>query len=304
MKIGFIGLGKMGKNMVLRIAKAGKKVVAYNRHPEPVKEVMKAGAEGAFSLKEFVSKLDSPKIVWVMVTSSAVDEIFEELVPLLSKGDIIVDGGNSNYHLTLARNEMLKKKGINFMDAGVSGGLVAAKLGYCIMAGGDKEVFKKVEPFIKAASVSEGYLHTGPVGSGHYVKMIHNAIEYGMMQAIGEGFELLEKGPYKDLDYHKISHLWNNGSIVRGLLMEMTESAFSKDSKLSKISGYIADNGEGKWAVQEAMDFNVPFAVNSFALFERYRSRENDTMSDKLVAAIRDEFGGHGVKSKGKGKKD
>ncbi len=300
LKIGFVGLGKMGKHMVLRLLKNKYEVVAFNRSPEPTKELVKEGAIGAFTLKEVVDKLkgEKQKVIWMMVPQIAVDGVLDELLPMLSKGDLIIDGGNSNYNLTVARSLRLKKLGIKFMDIGVSGGLVASKIGYCMMIGGDKQDFATIETAVKTMCVPDGYLHVGPNGSGHYVKMVHNAIEYGMMQAMGEGFELLDKGPYSDLDYKKISHLWNNGSIVRGFLMEMAESAFSKDAKLSKISGFIEDTGEGRWATEEALKFNVPFTVNSYALFARYISRQKDPISNKLIAALRDEFGGHGTKKK------
>lgn len=298
MDIGFIGLGKMGKNMVLMLTRKGHKVVAYNRSPQSVEEVAKEGAVAAYTLRELCEKLPTPRTIWMMVPSSNVDSVMNELLPLMSKGDLLIDGGNSNYRITLKRKELIESFGIRFMDAGVSGGLVAAKLGYCIMMGGNRLDFEKIEPIVKDMCVDEGYLFCGSHGSGHFVKMTHNAIEYGMMQAIGEGFELLEKGPYKELDFHKISHLWNHGSIIRGFLMEMTENAFSKDPRLDSISGHIEDTGEGMWAIQEAMEFKVPFAVNTQALFERYRSRNLNPLSNRVVAAQRDEFGGHGVKKR------
>jgi 6-phosphogluconate dehydrogenase len=298
MRIGFVGLGKMGKWMVRRLIKNGHEVVAYNRSKGPIEEVMADGAIGAYTLQELTQKFEGRKIIWLMVPNANVESVLKELLPLMGKGDILIDGGNSNYHKTLARHEEISKLGIHFMDIGVSGGLVASKLGYCMMIGGDKQIFQELEPAIKSMCVEDGYLHVGPIGAGHFVKMTHNAIEYGMMQAIGEGFELLEKSPYKDLDFAKIAHLWNHGSIIRGFLMEMIENAFQKDGRLDKIRGFIDDNGEGKWAAEEALNFRVPFTVNTFALYERYRSRSDNTMSDKVVAAIRDEFGGHGVKTK------
>jgi 6-phosphogluconate dehydrogenase len=296
MRIGFVGLGKMGKGMTRFLLKNGHEVVAYNRSKAPIEELMKDGAIGAFTLQELTQKFEGQKIIWLMVPNANVESVLNELLPLMSKGDILIDGGNSNYRKTVARHEQISKLGIHFMDIGVSGGLVASKIGYCMMIGGDKGDFAVIEPAIKAMCVEDGYLHAGPIGAGHFVKMTHNAIEYGMMQAIGEGFELLEKGPYKELDFPKIAHLWNHGSIIRGLLMEMIENALKKDPRLTNMTGYIADNGEGKWATQEALEFGVPFTVNTFALFERYRSRSHDTIADKVVAAIRDEFGGHGVK--------
>jgi 6-phosphogluconate dehydrogenase len=298
MKIAFIGLGKMGKHMVKRLLKNNHEVIAYNRSRAPTEEVMAEGAIGAFTLSEVVQKFEGRKIIWIMVPNANVESVLTELTPLLTKGDILIDGGNSNYHLDVTRSERFAKLGIHYLDIGVSGGLVASKIGYCMMIGGPKEIFVELEPAIKAMCVEDGYLYAGPSGAGHFVKMTHNAIEYGMMQAIAEGFELLEKGPYKELDFPKIAHLWNHGSIIRSFLMEMAENAFIKDSRLDKISGHIEDTGEGMWATQEAMQFKVPFTVNTFALFERYRSREDNTIADRLVAAIRDEFGGHGTKQK------
>lgn len=297
MKIGFIGLGKMGKNMVLRLAKKHK-VVAYNRSTQPIKEVMKKGATGAFTIEELFKKLPKQKIIWLMVPASVVEKMIEKILPYLSKNDIVIDGGNSNYHDTLKREKMFKKKQINFLDVGVSGGLVAAKTGYCIMVGGEQKIFNKLKPIFSDLTVKDGFVYTGPSGSGHYVKMVHNAIEYGIMQSIGEGFELLEQGHYKNLNLKDIASVWNNGSIIRSFLMELTENALKKDSRLKNVKGYIEDTGEGRWSIEEALKQNVPFNSIASSMFTRYRSRQKDPFSAKLIAALRNEFGGHKIRKK------
>ncbi len=300
MEIGFIGLGRMGKNLTLRLLSKKHKVVAYNRSPEPVKEVEKAGAKGAYSLEEFFKQLKSPRIVWVMLPSGQVTEENLNLIKQhMSKGDILIEGGNSNYKDSVRRASEFEKLGIPYLDVGTSGGVVAAKVGYCIMAGGDKKAFEAAEPIFKALAMENGYAYIGPSGSGHYVKMVHNAIEYGMMQAIGEGFELLQKCQYsKDIDLKKITSLWNHGSIVRSFLMEMMENALSKDARLDKIEGYCEDSGEGRWAIQEAIDKDVAFSVITESLYARFASRQKDRFYAKALAAMRNEFGGHSVKSK------
>ena len=296
MELGIIGLGRMGYNMALRLKEGDHKIVAFNRTKEKVDEIAKKGVTPAYSLKELAEKLEKPRIVWLMVPHKVVDSMLEELESVLEKGDIIVDGGNSNFNETVKRGEEMEKKGFIYMDAGVSGGTAAAKTGYCIMVGGNKEAYKKMVPALKSMATTNGYEYIGPRGSGHYVKMVHNAIEYGIMEAMGEGFHLLEKGPYKDLNMLKIARLWNNGSIIRSFLMEMAVNAFEHHPELKDVPGHIDDTGEGRWAVETAMKHSVPFTVNTQALFSRYRSREKETLSNKLVAALRDEFGGHGFK--------
>jgi 6-phosphogluconate dehydrogenase len=302
MELGIIGLGKMGFNMAARLLKEGHSIIAYNRTQEKVKELEKLGAKGAKTPEKLIEALtgnNEKKVIWLMVPQNVVDEMIEKILPNLEEGDILIDGGNSNFNLSRARYEKLKKKGISFMDIGVSGGLVASKLGYCMMAGGDKDSYETIEPLLKSMCVENGYGYMGPAGSGHFVKMVHNAIEYGMMEAIGEGFALLEKGPYADLNMKSIANVWSNGSIIRGFLMDMTKNAFEHNgNKLEKVPGFINDTGEGMWAVEEAMKHKVPFTINSHALFARYRSRESEPTANKLVAAIRDEFGGHGVGKK------
>ncbi len=302
MKIGFIGLGKMGRNMVVRLVQRNHKVIAHNRSTEPIKEVAKKGVIPAFTLDELFIKLKSEKwkIVWIMLPAGDVtEEYINKIMPYLKKGDIVIDGGNAKYTDSIRRYSLLAERGIRFLDVGTSGGLAAAKVGYCLMIGGHKEVYNKVEPIFRSLATEDGYLYCGPAGSGHYVKMVHNAIEYGMMQAMGEGFELLVNSPYvNDIDLRKISHVWNHGSIVRGFLMECAENAFSKDSKLEKISDYVEDTGEGKWSIQEAIERGIPFSIITQSLYTRYRSRQKESFNGKLLAALRNEFGGHAVKEK------
>ncbi len=297
MQLGLIGLGRMGMNMVRRLLKGGHKVVAYNRTPERVKEIIKEGASGAYSLEELVKKLKPPRIIWLMLPAgSPVDEHIEELQGLLDKGDIIIEGGNSFYKEDIRHERELKPYGIHYLDAGVSGGIWGLRIGYCLMVGGNKKIYEYLEPVFKTLAPKDGYLYCGETGAGHFVKMIHNGIEYGMMAAYGEGFEILKASPYgKDLDFAQVAHLWNQGSVVRSWLLELAEEAFRKDKNLSSISGYVEDSGEGRWTVQQAVDTAVPAPVISASLFQRFRSREADAFSDKVLAALRQEFGGHAV---------
>lgn len=298
MKIGLIGLGRMGYNLALNLRDNNHTVVVYNRTLEKVKEAEKEGLVGAYSIKELVDKLPTPKIIWIMVPAGEpVDQMINEVLPHLNKGDIIIDGGNSNYKDTLRRYDLIKKQGINFVDVGTSGGISGARNGACMMVGAEDDVFKVIEPFIKDSCVENGYLHTGRNGSGHYVKMIHNGIEYGMLQAIAEGFEILEKSQF-DLDYEKVAKVWNNGSVIRGWLMELTENAFQKDPNLDQIKGIVNHSGEGLWTIQEALEIGVPAHVITSSLFVRYRSFQEDTFSGKVIAALRNEFGGHKVEKK------
>jgi 6-phosphogluconate dehydrogenase len=298
MKLGFVGLGKMGFNMVENLLEHKHEVITFDLNADSVNNIAKKGAKAATSLKDLVGKLPTPKIVWVMVPAGKpVDATLKELTSLLSKGDIIIDGGNSYYKDSMRRGEELSKKGIFFFDCGTSGGLEGARRGACMMIGGDKKVFKKIEPIFKDMNVKNGYGWVGKTGAGHFVKMVHNGIEYGMMEAIGEGFEILDASGF-DLDLKDVARIWSNGSVIRGWLMELAQSAYSKDPKLNKVSGEIADSGEGKWTVEAALDLKVPAPVITQALEQRYRSRESGPMSNRLVAALRDEFGGHGFKRK------
>ncbi len=297
MDVTMIGLGRMGMNMARRLLQGGHRVVAYNRTPNKTDRLVKEGAVGAYSLEEAVNRLTPPRVVWVMLPAGPiVDEHIEQIKGLLSEGDIVIDGGNTNYHDDLRRAKNLAGKGIRFMDAGVSGGIWGLREGYCLMIGGDHEVYLALEPIFKTLSPVDGYLFCGPVGAGHFVKMVHNGIEYGMMEAYGEGFHILEASPYADnLDYAKVAHLWNRGSVIRSWLLELAESAFLKDRKLMDIRGYVEDSGEGRWTVQQAIDTGVSAPVITLSLMRRYQSREKDAFADKVVAALRREFGGHAV---------
>jgi 6-phosphogluconate dehydrogenase len=296
MEIGLIGLGRMGFNLALNMRDHGHKVVAFNRSHEKVKEAEKEGLTGAYSIEELVNKFSGRRVIWLMVPAGQpVDDIIALLLPHLNKHDIIIDGGNSYYKDTLRRYEELKQKEIDFVDIGTSGGTDGARNGACTMIGAEDKVFKVLEPLVKDISVEKGYLHTGRNGSGHFVKMVHNGVEYGMMQAIGEGFEILEKSQF-DLDLEKVATVWNNGSVIRGWLMELAESAFSKDTKLDKIKGVMYSSGEGLWTVLEALDLKVPAPVIAESLMMRYRSEQEDTFTGKVVAALRNEFGGHSTK--------
>jgi len=304
MQIGMIGLGRMGMNMVRRLLKGRHKVIAYNRTPDRVKEIVKEGADGAYSLEELVDKLKPPRLTWLMLPAGRpVDEHLKELRSLLAKGDIVVEGGNSYYREDIRHEQEFKPFGIHYMDVGVSGGIWGLKIGYCLMIGGDRAISKHLEPIFKTLAPKDGYLYCGKTGSGHFVKMIHNGIEYGMMGAYGEGFEILKASPYgKDLDFSQVAHLWNQGSVVRSWLLELAEAAFEKDKNLSSISGYVEDSGEGRWTVQQAIDTAVPVPVIASSLFQRFRSREIDSFSDKVLAALRQEFGGHAVLKAGQKK--
>jgi 6-phosphogluconate dehydrogenase len=298
MKIGMIGLGRMGINMARRLLKGGHEVVAYNRTEDKTREVMADGAEGSFSLPELVKNLPRPRIVWLMLPAGkVVDDHIAALKELLDEGDIIIEGGNSNYKDDIRRAEMLRACGLRYVDAGVSGGIWGLKVGYCTMVGGERADFDFLEPVFKALAPEDGFLYCGPSGAGHYVKMIHNGIEYGMMQAYGEGFALLEASPYGEhLKYDEVAHLWNQGSVVRSWLLELLESAFAKDEKLSGLTGYVEDSGEGRWTVDEAVARGVAAPVIALSLFQRFQSRDENSFSNRVLSALRQEFGGHAVR--------
>jgi 6-phosphogluconate dehydrogenase len=299
MKLTMIGLGRMGMNMAKRLLKGGHQVVAYNRSPEKTNQLVEDGAIGAYSLYEVAENLPTPRIVWVMLPAGqAVDDHIHQLKDLLSPGDIVIDGGNTYYKDDIRRAKLLDGKGIRFMDVGVSGGIWGLKIGYCLMIGGDKETFKQLEPIFKTLAPEEGYLYCGATGAGHFVKMVHNGIEYGMMQAYGEGFEILEASDYSEsFNYAEIAHLWNQGSVVRSWLLELAEEAFRKNAKLTDIKGYVEDSGEGRWTIQQALDSGVPANVITLSLLRRFRSRQEDPFTDRVIAALRREFGGHAVVS-------
>jgi len=295
MKLGMIGLGKMGYNLVLNLLSHEHEIVVSDINPERGQELARHGAIPASSVEELVSKLTRPRIVWVMVPAGPVVEgVIDTLAGLLDEGDIIIEGGNSHYKESIARAERLNTLGIHFLDAGTSGGTEGAEHGACFMIGGNREVFTGIEPLFQDLAVDQGYLFAGNNGSGHFLKMIHNGIEYGMMQSIAEGFELLEKSSF-DFNYEDVARVWSNGSVIRGWLMELTQSAFSKDPKLSGIRGVMQSSGEGKWTVQTALDLEASTPVIALSLLMRYRSLEENTFHGKVVAALRNEFGGHAV---------
>lgn len=298
MQIGMVGLGKMGYQLSLNLMEKGYQVCAFDVNKEAVQNISNEGAQGTTTLKELVSKMDRPRKLWLMVPAGDITEqVFQELLPLLDRNDIVIDGGNAHYKDSLRRYDQSREKGVYFLDCGTSGGVEGARHGACTMIGGDKEAFDQVENVFKDISVEKGYLYTGKAGSGHFLKMVHNGIEYGMMAAIAEGFEILEKSPF-DYEYEKVSTVWNNGSVIRSWLMELMENAFSKDAKLDKIKGVMHSSGEGKWTVEAALDFQTAAPVIALSLMMRYRSLEDDTFTGKVVAALRNEFGGHAVVEK------
>ena len=296
MKIGLIGLGKMGFNLGLNMLDHKHEVVAFDLNPKARQEFKANGGLVGESVDDVLTQLDSPRIVWLMVPQGKpVDDILAEVGPKLASGDIVIEAGNSHYHESVRRADMLGKQGVHYFDVGTSGGMEGARHGACYMIGGDANVFKTIEPIFRDTAVPGGYLYTGVSGSGHYSKMVHNGIEYGMMAAIGEGFEILEKSGF-DYDYAKLASVWSHGSVIRGWLMELTEQAFAKDPKLSEIKGVMYSSGEGKWTVEEALRHEVAAPVIALSLLMRYRSLEDDTFTGKVVAALRNEFGGHAVK--------
>jgi len=297
MKVGLIGLGKMGLNLGQNLIDMKHEVVAYDLNVEAVKEMQAYGAKGVTNLKDLVDSLEQPRIIWIMVPHKVVDSVIGELSSLLSVGDIVIEAGNSHYKESIRRYEQLQELGINFLDVGTSGGMEGARNGACYMVGGSPESWAVVEPIFRDTSVENGYLYAGKAGSGHFLKMVHNGIEYGMMAAIGEGFEVLEKSDF-DFDYEKVARVWNNGSVIRSWLIELMERAFSKDAKLEDIKGVMHSSGEGKWTVETAFDLQTATPVIAMSLLMRYRSLESDTFTGKVVAALRNEFGGHAVEKK------
>ncbi len=300
MKLAMIGLGRMGMNMARRLMQEGHDVVAYNRSPDKTDQLAAEGAQGVYSLEELVAQLPSPRSLWLMLPAgSVIDEHITRLTELLSSGDIIVEGGNSYYKDDIRRAKELEPTGIHYLDAGVSGGIWGLKVGYCTMIGGNRGVFETLEPIFKSLAPPDGYLYCGETGAGHFVKMVHNGIEYAMMQAYGEGFEILEKSRYAPtFNYAEISHLWNQGSVIRSWLLELAESAFRKEEKLSDIHGFVQDSGEGRWTVLQAIETAVPAEVITLSLMRRFRSRQQDPFAERVLAALRREFGGHAVVEK------
>ena len=297
MKVGLVGLGKMGINLGQNLLDQRHGVVAFDVNSNAVEQMKEYGASGVSSLQELVQSLEPPRVVWLMVPHTVVDSVISEVTPLLAEGDIVIEAGNSHYKESIRRYNELKENRIHFMDVGTSGGMEGARNGACYMIGGDREAWEIVEPIFRDTSVENGYLYAGEAGSGHFLKMVHNGIEYGMMAAIGEGFEVLEKSQF-DYDYEKVARVWNNGSVIRSWLMELTENAFSKDAKLDDIKGVMNSSGEGKWTVETALDLQTATPVIAMSLLMRYRSLEDDTFTGKVVSALRNEFGGHAVEKK------
>ena len=297
MQIAMIGLGRMGINMARRLLKGGHEVVVYNRTRDKIEQMVKEGATGACCLKEVVEKLSQPRIAWIMLPAGpVVDDHIDRLREIMEPDDIIVDGGNTYYKDDIRRAGLLAEKDIRFMDVGVSGGIWGLDKGYCLMIGGLRKTSLYLEPIFKSLAPEEGYLYCGATGSGHFVKMVHNGIEYGMMQAYGEGFNILDASPYAEsLNYAEIAHLWNQGSVVSSWLLELAEKAFTKNKKLADILGYIEDSGEGRWTVQQAIESGVSAPVIVMSLMSRFNSRDKNSFSNRVVAALRREFGGHGV---------
>ncbi|MFP7731956.1 phosphogluconate dehydrogenase (NAD(+)-dependent, decarboxylating) [Priestia aryabhattai] len=297
MKVGLVGLGKMGINLGQNLLDQRHDVVAFDVNSKAVEQMKEYGASGVSSLQELVQSLETPRVLWLMVPHTVVDSVISEITPLLAEGDIVIEAGNSHYKESIRRYNELKENKIRFMDVGTSGGMEGARNGACYMIGGDREAWEFVEPIFRDTAVENGYLYAGGTGSGHFLKMVHNGIEYGMMAAIGEGFEVLEKSQF-DYDYGKVARVWNNGSVIRSWLMELTENAFSKDAKLNDIKGVMNSSGEGKWTVETALDLQTATPVIAMSLLMRYRSLEDDTFTGKVVSALRNEFGGHAVEKK------
>ena len=298
MQLGMVGLGRMGANMTTRLQQGGHTVVAYDRSADAIAKAQQDGAVGASSLQDLVQKLEGkPKVVWIMVPSGKpTDDTIDELSGLLSQGDVIVDGGNTNWKEGLAAYDRCKAKGVSLVDAGTSGGVWGLTEGYCLMVGGDDDAVKACEPAFLTLAPKDGYAHVGPPGAGHFSKMVHNGIEYGLMQAYGEGFEILRQSQFK-YDLHQLSSIWRYGSVIRSWLLDLAVRAFEQDPDLSKIRGWVDDTGEGRWTVQAAIDESVPAPVITFALMSRFSSRQEESYSAKVVAALRNQFGGHAVKT-------
>ncbi len=295
MQIGMIGLGRMGANMSERLMKGGHSVVAYDLNADSVKKVADMGATPAHSLDELVQKLDTPRTAWMMIPAGKpVDETVQSLSTRLSSGDLLVDGCNSHYTDSIRHAQELSGKGIHFMDVGVSGGIWGLKEGYCLMAGGDKSDYDRIEPALTTLASEGGCAYLGETGAGHFAKMVHNGIEYAMLEAYGEGFELLKASPF-NLNLEQVSSLWLHGSVVRSWLLELAAKAFSEDPDLSRIRGYVEDSGEGRWTVQEAVNLAVPVPTIALSLFRRFESRQEESFSAKVIAALRHEFGGHKI---------
>ena len=338
MELGMIGLGRMGSNMVQRLLRAGHKCVAYDVHLEAAQALVKDGAVGATSIEDFTKKLKTPRTIWMMVPAAVVDETLKTLIPFLEKDDVVIDGGNSYYHDDIRRAAELKPKGIHYVDAGTSGGVWGSERGYCLMIGGDDDVVKRIDPIFSALAPSidsaprtpgrekvggtaeHGYLHCGPIGAGHFVKMVHNGIEYGIMASYAEGLNILhhanvgkkkqtedaettplrhpEYYPY-DLNIADIAEVWRRGSVIASWLLDLAAISLLDSPDLKKFAGRVSDSGEGRWTITAAIDESVPAPVLSAALYERFSSRGEDDFAEKVLSALRFQFGGHKEKTAG-----
>jgi 6-phosphogluconate dehydrogenase len=298
MQLAMVGLGRMGANMTERLLKGGHDVVVFDRNASAVASSASIGATASGTLSEMVSKLDGkPRVVWIMVPSGEpTEETIDELLGLLGPGDVIIDGGNTNWRDGLADYDRCKAKGVSLIDAGTSGGVWGLTEGYCLMVGGDDDKVKACEPIFLTLAPPGGYAHVGPAGAGHFSKMVHNGIEYGLMQAYGEGFEILRASQFK-YDLHQLASIWRYGSVIRSWLLDLIVRAFDEDPDLDKIRGWVEDTGEGRWTVQAAIDENIPAPVITLSLMSRFASRQDESFSAKVVAALRNQFGGHAVKA-------
>ncbi|TMC66719.1 MAG: decarboxylating 6-phosphogluconate dehydrogenase [Chloroflexota bacterium] len=297
MQLGLIGLGRMGSGMTLRLLQGGHQVMVYDRVSEAGAALAGKGATVTGSLEDLGQKLKAPRILWLMIPAGPpVDDAIQRLSGTLSPGDVIIDGGNSNYKDSIRRAETLRSQQIEFLDVGVSGGIWGLKVGFNLMVGGNQAVFKQAEPIFQTLAPADGYAYVGSSGAGHYAKMVHNGIEYSMLQSYAEGFEILKAAPF-GFDLAQLARLWNHGSVIRSWLLELAQDAFERDPELSRIRGYVEDSGEGRWTLEEAIDHAVPAPALAMSLFMRYRSRQDDSFSAKVLAALRNEFGGHRVKA-------
>ena len=297
MQLAMIGLGRMGGNMVRRLIQGGHELIVYDQSAAAIKALAGKGTTAAKDVADVAGRLKAKRIVWLMLPAGPpVDTTIDQLVPHLSRGDILIEGANSNFHDSLRRAESLKANGIEFVDVGVSGGIWGLEAGYCLMIGASGSAFKHCEPIFRTLATPDGYAHVGPAGAGHYVKMVHNGIEYGMLQAYAEGYEILHASQDFTLNLGQVAKLWNHGSVVRSWLNDLAERALSRDGRLSGIRGYVEDSGEGRWTVEEAMRLDVPAPVITLSLLARLRSRQEESFGAKLIAALRKEFGGHAVK--------
>jgi 6-phosphogluconate dehydrogenase len=298
MQLGMVGLGKMGANMTTRLIQGGHEAVVYDRSGDAVAHAASGGATASSGLADLCAKLaGKPKVVWIMVPSGKpTDDTIDELLGLLNAGDIIIDGGNTNWKDGLVAYERCKQKGVHLIDAGTSGGVWGLKEGYCLMVGGDDDAVRQCEAIFTTLAPENGYAHVGRAGAGHFSKMVHNGVEYGMLQAYGEGFEILETSPF-EFDLPQVAKVWCYGSVVRSWLLELAVLAFNEDPKLANIRGYVDDTGEGRWTVEAAIDQSVPAPVITLSLLQRFASRQDESFSAKVVAALRNQFGGHAVKT-------